>query len=118
MKMCTTCSVHYTLYFVQCPFGCSSSLVQVLVQVIVHLFVFILLLVLVQVLVLIHELVFVILLVHVLVVILVFLLSLPLNALEPGCLVLAAHEEAAPPGSVDVQPDTVALTDVWREQVS
>ena len=49
---------------------------------------------------------------------LVIVLCLPLNALEPGCLVLAAHEQAAPPGSVDVQPDTVALTDVWGGQVS
>ena len=86
----------------QCPCGCSSSLVHVLI----HEFI------------LVHELVFVLLLVHVLVFVLVFLLSLPLNALEPGCLVLAAHEETAPPGSVDVQPDTVALTDVWGEQVS
>ena len=102
MKLFITFAVYYTLYFVQRSYGCPSSLVHILVHV--------------PVLEIVHELVHVLLLVNLHV--FVFLLSLPLNALEPGCLVLAAHEETAPPGSVDVQPDTVALTDVWREQVS
>ena len=41
---------------------------------------------------------------------------LPVNALELVAPPLA-HHEAAAPGRVDVQPDTVARADVWGEGI-
>ena len=38
--------------------------------------------------------------------------SLPFYPVEPLLLVLLAHEEAAPPGRVYVEPDPVLLADI------